>query len=148
MRRITLRTPEQRADQDLSWSRPDEQFFASGACHVLAAAFLMTYPRAGFSAWTLVVDQGQRVAHVVAAREAEVFDVWGYTPRAQFLTEYTAAMRVWFPDWRADFQPLDADPMGWDFCRARDHRHPTQFRHDPLERAVAFLRRFPPPALG
>ncbi|MBE1611454.1 hypothetical protein [Actinopolymorpha pittospori] len=30
------RTPAQRADQRLAWERPDEAFFASGACHILA----------------------------------------------------------------------------------------------------------------
>lgn len=146
MRRIKLRTPEERADQNLSWARADEDFFASGACHVLTAAFFMTYPTAGFSPWGLV-EGGGRVVHVVAVREGVVFDASGYSSRVDFLAEYTEAMRVVrSPDWSADFQPLDADPIGWDFCRARDYRHPTQFAHDPVARAVAFVRRFPSPS--
>jgi hypothetical protein len=145
LRTIPFRTPEQRADQAQSWARPDEQFFASGACHVLTAAFLRAYPDAGFSAWGLVAEHSQQTVHVVAAREDAVFDVWGYTPRAEFLEEYTAAMRVRFPDWSAEFQPINVDPIGWEFCRARDHRHPTQFSQDPLARALAFVGRFPAP---
>ena len=42
------RTPAERADQMLSWNRDDVRFFAAGACHILAFAFLEVYPKAGF----------------------------------------------------------------------------------------------------
>lgn len=41
-------TPAERADQMLSWNRDDVRFFAAGACHILAFAFLEVYPKAGF----------------------------------------------------------------------------------------------------
>lgn len=31
------------------WSLPDRVFFACGACHILAYAFLKAYPRSGFA---------------------------------------------------------------------------------------------------
>jgi hypothetical protein len=53
-------------------------------------------------------------------------------------------MRAIFPDWQARFIPHESDPIGWEFCRQNNHRHPSQFRHDPMPRARAFVSRFPP----
>lgn len=145
-RTIILRTAREKADLVNSWHRPDEEFFASGACHVLAAAFLARYPDAGFSAWRLR-PRAPHVcgAHVVVAREDSVFDWAGYAARSDFLAEYHAAMRALIPDWSAELTQLTEDPVGWDFCNARQHRHPSQFPHDPLPRALAHLRKFPAP---
>ena len=143
-RRYVRRTAEEKADQALSWSRPDEEFFAAGACHVLTAAFLTAYPTAGFAAW-VVVPGGERGAHMVALGQDVVFDWMGYTERDVFLREYFEAIRAVFPRWTADFRPGPADPIGWEFCRAAGWRHPSQFWRDPLPRALAYLRQFPAP---
>ena len=74
-----------------------------------------------------------------------MFDYAGYRRRAAFLPEHVEAMRALFPDRACHFDELDMDPMGWDFCRTRNHRHPTQFPHDPIARATAFIHRFPSP---
>jgi hypothetical protein len=145
LRTIRLRSPEEKADLNLSWSRPDEEFFASGACHVLAAAFLTTYPSAGFSAWSLRPMIGARGSHVVALRGALVFDWAGYSYREVFVTEHVQAMRVYIPGWDAELLPMAMDPIGWEFCNTTNSRHPSQFPHDPLPRALEFVRRFPAP---
>ena len=31
---VFRRTPAERADQELAWRRPDQAFFAAGACHI------------------------------------------------------------------------------------------------------------------
>ncbi|HWZ90708.1 MAG TPA: hypothetical protein VNW92_17730, partial [Polyangiaceae bacterium] len=115
-----------------------------GACHVLAAAFLMEYPEAGIRAWRFVPEPGQRGGHVVVASDDRVFDWAGYQRRDAFLVDYFEAMRAIFPDWQARFIPHESDPIGWEFCRQNNHRHPSQFRHDPMPRARAFVSRFPP----
>ena len=144
MRRIILRTPEEKADLGLSWSRPDEDFFASGGCHVLAAAFLETYPGAGFEAWSIWPKRGHRGGHMVVARDELVFDWAGYSRRDAFLTEYFEAMRTTFPDWDASFERVYECPVDREFCARTGARHPSQFLHDPLPRARAFVARFPP----
>lgn len=144
-RRVILRTPEEKADQVLSWSRPDEEFFASGACHVLVAAFLITHPAAGFAAWVLSPTTGTRGSHMIALRGDVVFDWLGYGGHSVFLREYEEAMRSAFPDWSADLRPVPGDPIGWDFCRTAGWRHPSQFSQDPLPRALAYVKRFPAP---
>ena len=82
---------------------------------------------------------------MVVARDELVFDWVGFQKRAVFVDEYFAAMRRLIPDWNARFTALESDPIGWDFCRRHPHRHPTEFLHDPLPRARAFIARFPLP---
>ncbi len=88
MQKYILRTVEEKADQNLSWTRPDEEFFAAGACHVLAAAFLAMYPEAEFRAWRFAPRAGYRGSHMVVVREDLVFDWAGYARRDVFLVEY------------------------------------------------------------
>ncbi len=144
MRSAIFRTEEEKADPRLFWLRPDEEFFAAGACHVLAGSFLAMYPRAEFAPWRIRPRNG-RGGHIVVVRKNLVFDCAGYSGRDDFLTEYVEAMRTVFPDWRCDFDQLDMDPIGWEFCRTQNHRHPSQFPYDPIPRAEAFVRRFPSP---
>jgi hypothetical protein len=148
VRKIILRTAEEKADQELSWSRPDEEFFASGACHVLAAAFLETHPHAGFEAWSLSPKTGHRGGHIVVVRDDLVFDWTGYGRRDAFLADYFEAMRRLFPDWDATLERVHEHPLDREFCVRTGARHPTQFLHDPLPRALAFVSRHPPPRAG
>ena len=147
LRKIILRSPEEKADLKLSWLRPDEEFFASGACHVLAAAFLEVYPSAGFSPWSVRPTDGGRGAHVIVMRGDLVFDWAGYSHRDTFLSEYVEAIRVLIPNWNAELLPIAVNPISWEFCVATSSRHPSQFPHDPLPRAMAFVRRFPHPQM-
>jgi hypothetical protein len=143
-RRIILRTPAEKADLDSCWSRPDVEFFASGACHVLAAAFLIEYPEAGFQPWRIIPGAGHRGGHMVVMCDDLVFDWAGYERCAIFLVDYFAGMRSIFPDWHARFESVDSDPIGWEFCHRHHHRHPSQFRGDALARARVFARKLPP----
>lgn len=145
MRKVILRTPEEKADVRLSWSRPDEEFFASGACHILAGAFLLAHPDAGFRPWSIRPKAGHRGGHLVVRRVHVVFDWSGFAGVGTFLDEYRQAMRVVNPDWDAEFHEERTDPLGWEYCRRTGSRHPSQFFRDPLPRAIAFVRKFRPP---
>lgn len=144
MFRVAFRTPEEKADLDASWARPDEEFFALGACHILAGAFLETHGRMRFHAAMIQPAAGLRGAHVVIANGRIIFDWRGWSPHDQFLQHYAEGMGRLSPGWSYTLTRV-ADPIGWDFCRAHAHRHPSQFRHDPMPRARSFLSRFPPP---
>lgn len=138
---IVLRTPQQKADLEGSWQRTDEDFFASGACHVLAAAFLEARPARGFHALMLQPMSGLRGGHVLIESESHVFDHHGWNERADYLSAYSTEMRRLYPGWSCELARID-DPISWDFCRAYAYRHPSQFWQDPLPRARAFLARF------
>ena len=145
MFRVTLRTAEEKADLEVSWARPDEDFFGAGACHVLAGAFLRAYPDAGFHALHIQPASGFRGGHVVVTNGAWIFDCRGWNRNAGFLNNYEQALRALQPGWSCALHVVD-DPIGWDFCRAHRHRHPSQFARDPVARAALFLERFPGPS--
>jgi hypothetical protein len=141
--RIVLRSPEEKADLEASWARPDEEFFGSGACHVLAGAFLEAHHLGDFRALLIQPGAGFRGAHVVVANDRLIFDVRGWNPRGSFLEQYQSAMDSVSPGWSYSLTAV-SDPIGWDFCEAHAHRHPSQYKQNPMPRARAFIARFPP----
>jgi len=56
------RTPEERADQEVSWRRTDQAFFAAGACHILAWEFVARNPAYGVCAGPRLVSWTMRSA--------------------------------------------------------------------------------------
>jgi hypothetical protein len=142
---MIFRTAEQKADLRGSFERPDRPFFAAGACHVLAHAFLETNPSAGFEAVHIKPRPGFRGTHIVAASDALVFDYHGFTERDRFFRHLFSKMGRFLPGWDADLVPIKASAISKEWCEANSHRMPHQFFKDPLPRAFAFARRFPPP---
>jgi hypothetical protein len=79
-------TPDYRkSDQAMGWALPDRVFFACGACHILAYAFLERHgnrdrnvvwlkPATGFTGNHILIDDGEWV-----------FDYHGYSDQARFL---------------------------------------------------------------
>jgi hypothetical protein len=133
------RTAAQRADQQLSWNRDDTAFFAAGACHILAFAFLATYPHAGFHPVGLWPHQARDPAHVYATNGTWAFDHDGWTPQAELL----ALTRAAEPD--AGYQPRQILTDLETYCAAHNHRAREHFAHDPWQRALHYLAQFPPP---
>jgi hypothetical protein len=142
---VIFRTDEQKRDFVGSWNRPDRPFFAASACHVLAAAFLQTYPSIGYTAVLVRPSKGFRGTHVVVTDEKTVFDYHGYPRRAFYFDHHFTKMRRFFPGWSAELIPLSESPIDWSFCHVHRHRHPSQFFQNPLPRALAFVQRFPSP---
>ena len=133
------RTHAERQDQLLSWNRDDVAFFAAGACHILAYAFLETYPDAGFQPVGLWPRDAPDPGHVNVTDGTWAFDHDGWTPQAELLS----ATRTAEP--QSGFQPcpihLDLDT----FCVRHHHRPRQFFAFDPWERAVRYIAQFPAP---
>jgi len=85
------RTPAERADQELSWRRGDQAFFAAGACHILAFAFQHLHPDAGFSVIGLRKIGEAWVSHAYVSDGRWAFDHDGWTPEEELLAVTTAA---------------------------------------------------------
>ena len=67
-------------ERSLACEVDDREFFAAGACHVLAGTFLTMHPRAEFSAWRVRQRMPQgRGGHIVVAGKNLVFDCAGYS---------------------------------------------------------------------
>ena len=131
------RTPAECADVRLSWERPDIPFFAAGACHILAFAFLERWPRSGFSPRFIRPAPGQSGSHVYVSDGHMAFDAQGYVPESELLDAHRAAFLALSPDWSADV--LDVDVPLAEFCAVNQHRAPWDFPPGVWARAHTFL---------
>lgn len=148
-----VRTPGySKKDAAARWALPDRVFFACGACHVLAYAFLERYGTAEMGALWLKPAPGHTGNHIVAATEAWVFDYHGYADRQRFLAHTNKRANMLWPGWSATLIPLPRDVLVSE-AKSKTYdglwlREPKQFLHDALPRARAFLDRFLAPCLA
>lgn len=142
---MIFRSEEQKRDQIQSWNRPDRSFFAAGACHILAAAFLEAYSHSGFQAFQIVPKPGFRGTHVFVSNGNRIFDYHGFSEHDRYIIHYFAKIRRFFPPWDGDVIRLDCSPTDFFFCQKYNHRLPEQYLHDPRPRAQAYLTRFSSP---
>ncbi len=134
------RSAAERADQELSWRRSDQAFFAAGACHVLAFAFQRVQPDAGFSIIGLRKVGEVHANHVYVSNGVWAFDHDGWT-REEELLAVTAAAEPALPWERL---PVDTDIDT--FCREHHSRLPRDFARSPWQRAYDYIARFGPPS--
>ncbi|GLZ42218.1 hypothetical protein [Actinokineospora sp. NBRC 105648] len=132
------RTPQERADQWLSWNRADQAFFAAGACHILAFAFLETHPDSEFHPVGLWAHDDESPLHIYVTDGEWAFDHDGWTPHAELL----AVTRATEPGKR--YQPRRVERDLTLLCERYPYRARHQFAHDPWQRALHYLARFPP----
>ena len=138
-----MRTPAEVQDIHRSAARPDLPFFAAGACHVLAFAFLERYPRAGFQPRFIRPAPGCRGAHVFVSDGQLAFDAQGYVSEAELLRGHALACQQLHPGWAAEVVAIEV-PLAA-FCAANNHRAPWDFPGDVWAWALAYLSSFPAP---
>jgi hypothetical protein len=143
------RTQGAKRDLVKQWGLPERVFFAAGACHILAAAFLREYPNAGFQPIWIRPAAGHTGNHVVAVRGGLAFDYHGYSDWPRLVAHYRRRASQWSPGLSGTLVPLAPDALTSEArSRAYDGLHlrePGQFLYDAMPRAHAYLRRFPPP---
>ena len=126
------RTEAERTDQHLAWDRPDQAFFAAGACHILAWTLIARHPDAGFGIVALRRPGDDYASHVIASNGSWAFDYAGWTPEVDL-------MQVIKEFERCDFDRLIVESDLDTFCALHRHRLPADFAHDPWPRAQAYL---------
>lgn len=142
--------PGTKGDPVKRWALTERIFFACGACHILAFAFLERYPESGFAPIWIRPAKDFTGSHIVVVRGDRAFDYHGYSRRFALLEHTQRKATRWWPGWSADLVPLPAAVLVSEI-RSRYYdrlwlREPKQFLHDALPRARAYLDRFPPPA--
>jgi hypothetical protein len=148
MYRIT-RPDYRKSDQEMRWALPDRVFFACGACHILAHAFLERWGDPKTKVLWIKQTPGFTGNHIVIDGGDWVFDYHGYSVREIFLSHTFRKARRWWPGWDATLVPIPDDIL---ISEARSRaeglwlREPEQFLHDALPRARSYLSRFPSPA--
>lgn len=144
--------PGIKGDPVLRWQLPDRVFFACGACHILAYAFLQRYPQAGYAATWIRPKPGFTGNHIFVSRDDRIFDYHGHSDRVRFFNHEWRSARRWWPGWEADLVPLPTHVLVNEALSKTYPglwlRQPDQFLHNALPRAEAFLDRFRPPSEG
>jgi hypothetical protein len=131
------------------WALRERMFFACGACHILAFAFLERYPRAGFVPIWQKPAAGFTGNHIFVTRDNLAFDYHGYSDRSRLIAHTHAKANRWWPGWDCEFIELPKEVLISE-AKSREYdglwlREPLQFLHDARPRAERFLDRFPPP---
>ena len=126
------------------WNLPDRAFFASGACHILAHAFLERFPSAGLGPVWLRPRGGFTGNHVFVTNGDLAFDYHGYVPHDHLVDHYARRARRFFPGWEFDLVPVTVSLVNREEAKAigMDLREPAQFLHDALPRAHRYPERF------
>ena len=136
-------------DPILRWGLPDRVFFACGACHILAYAFLERFDLPSAKALWLKPEPGFTGNHIIVADDDWAFDYHGYSRRSELLAHTRRKAARWWPGWQASLIPLPRDVLiSESESQTYDGlwlREPRQFLHDALPRAHAYLARFPGP---
>ena len=137
------RTPEQRRDNFKSWNRPDQAFFAAGACHILAEMFTLQHQHEGFKMIFIKPGAGFPGNHVYAANDTWAFDHNGWTKEHDLLAATTAAYTKRYPGWTYTRHVIEPSLTALeDFCKANNHLLPWQYAYLPWERAYTYIQQF------
>lgn len=145
-----IRTPgNPKADRARQWALPDRVFFAAGACHILAHAFLVRHGRPDMSPLWIKPGPGFWGNHILIAAGDWVFDYHGYAERERALAHFRRRAAALWPGWHGSLHELPREVLVSEAASRRIEglwlREPGQFLHDALPRAFAYLDRFPPP---
>lgn len=138
-------TTNVKADPVGRWHRPDRQFFANGACQVLAFAFLERYPDLKFVARWIKPAPGHTGNHIYVTNGTHAFDYHGLTTEVRLMSLMRRRANRRFPGWSATLIDLSAEVLVSE-ARSREIdglwlRQPDQFLYNALPRAHAFLDR-------
>jgi hypothetical protein len=92
-----LRTKGAKRDPIKRWALPDRVFFACGACHILAYAFLRAYPDSGFASIWIRPAKGFTGNHIVVVRGELAFDYHGYSNWPMLFAHMKRKANRWRP---------------------------------------------------
>jgi hypothetical protein len=93
------------------WALPDQIFFACGACHILAFAFIERYRPAAAKAVWIKPRPGFAGNHIVVAAVDWAFDYHGYSQPQALLDHTRKRARQWWPGWDATLVELPCDVL-------------------------------------
>ena len=139
-----------KTDIEKRWHLTDRVFFACGACHVLAYAFLECFPEAQAKALWLKPAKGFSGNHIFVSYGDWAFDYHGFSKHEALIQHFINRARHYWPDWKAELIELpkevlisEAKSKTYDGLWLREpDKH---YLHDALPRAQNFIQRFSPP---
>lgn len=135
------RTQEERNDVFKSWSRPDKNFFASGACHILAQLFISLHPELKPQMVHIKPKKGYIGDHVYVKCGDWAFDFNGWTKESELLEVNKISYRAKYPGWSCSTYVIKSNFSEW--CHKTNHRTPEFFPELPWKRAYDYIQIFP-----
>lgn len=145
-----LRTEGGKRNLVKNWALPERVFFACGACHILAYAFLNAYPDAGFSPVWIRPTEGYTGNHIVTVRDQLAFDYHGYSHWPTLLDHTKRKANRWWPGWDAELIELRKEVLVSEAesraCGGLWLREPWQYLYNAMPRAQRYVQRFPAPS--
>lgn len=144
-----LRTKGGKRNLVKNWGLPERVFFACGACHILAYAFLKAYPDSGFRPVWIRPAEGYTGNHIVVVNDQLAFDYHGYSHWPMLLAHMRRKANRWWPGWDAGLIELPTEVLVSE-SKSRTYdglwlREPWQYLYDALPRAHRYVQRFPAP---
>ena len=137
-----------KADPERRWALPDRIFFACGACHILAYAFLRQEAGRNYTAHWIKPATGHTGNHIVAVSGNNAFDYHGHTQWDRLLAHTQRKAERWWPGWRCEVVELPPEVLvsEAESCRYEGLwlREPGQFLNNALPRAERFIDRISP----
>jgi len=135
-----------KSDPVKRWQLPDRVFFACGACHILAHAFIQRHPRKDVRPLWLKPFDGFAGNHIIAIWGDWAFDYHGYCKREALIDHHFKRAQQRWPGWNAELRPLPCDILISEKKSKEINglwlREPRQFLHNALPRAERYLDRF------
>ena len=132
------------------WNLPDKVFFACGACHILAHAFISRYPDQNFKPVWIKPVPGHTGNHIVAVAGNLAFDYHGYSDWTRLQSHMTEKARRWWPGWDYELIDLPLEVLVSESLSKTYEglwlREPKQFLHDAMPRANDYLDHFKSPS--
>jgi hypothetical protein len=144
--------PGIKRDPEKRWALPDRVFFACGACHILAYAFLQRFPDRGFRVLWIKPAAGFTGNHcIVTSGDGHAFDYHGHSRFDRLMAHMEKKANRWWPGWSYTLIELPQDVLISE-AKSRSYeglwlREPKQFLHDALPRAQKYLNRFTIPKM-
>ena len=134
---------EVKRDPVRRWELPDRIFFAAGACHILAYAFLQKYQKEGFKPYWIKPGKGYKGNHIFVSDGVNAFDYRGYNSEKRLLEQIIEDMGKHYPGWHYELIELAEEALiSEKLSRTYEGlwlREPGQYLHNPMERAEAYL---------
>ena len=135
------RTSDEKSDLFLSWNRPDKNFFAAGACHILAYLFIQLHPNEGYKINFIKPNENFPGNHLYVSDGTWAFDFNGWTLEKELLEETMKSYFLNYPEW--NYEKIEITHSLDDFCKKHNHRMPYEFAYLPWERAYNYIKSFP-----
>ncbi|MDB4223198.1 hypothetical protein N9850_05460, partial [Granulosicoccus sp.] len=126
------------------WNLSERAFFGHGACHILAHAYMLRFPKSEFYAVWIKPDEEFRGNHVFVTNGIMAFDYRGYLTESRLTSYHQTQYEFAYPGWGAKMVRVEGN-----LCDAVEMqkigmqiRGPNEFLHDAMPRACSYLNKY------